>query len=192
MENYEAERTRISPYKLINAEIEKSPVGSNGLIFLPYLLGERSPWWNPEARGAFIGLKMEHKRKDVLRSVLEGVALNLNIILSIFREHVSIDTMTIIGGGAKGEIWARIMADVFNLRILVPNYIEEATSMGAAVTGGVGAGVFKNFDVIHDFVKISKETDPIEKNHEIYKRFMPVFEQSYNALVEVYGLLAEL
>ena len=192
MESYEAAQSGVSPYKLIDAEIEKSPIGSNGLLFLPYLLGERSPWWNPEARGAFIGLKMEHKRKDVLRSVLEGVALNLNIILNIFKENIDIDKMTVIGGGAKGEVWTQIMADVFNTRIIVPNYIEEATSMGAAVTGGVGAGVFKNFDVIHDFVKTSKEIEPIKQHHEIYRNIMPVFEQSYNALVGVYGDLARL
>ena len=192
MESYEAEQSGLSPYKLIDAEIEKSPIGSNGLLFLPYLLGERSPWWNPEARGAFIGLKMEHKRKDVLRSVLEGVALNLNIILDIFKEHIDIDKMTVIGGGAKGEVWTRIMADVFNTRIIVPNYIEEATSMGAAVTGGVGAGVFKNFDVIHDFVKTNRETVPIKQHHEIYRKIMPIFEQSYNALTGVYEALSKL
>jgi len=192
METFEATQSGISPYKIIDAEIEKSPIGSNGLLFLPYLLGERTPWWNPEARGALLGIKMEHKRKDVLRAVLEGVALNLNIILSIFREHEKIDRMTIIGGGAKGDVWTRIMADVFNLRVFIPNYIEEATSMGAAVTGGVGSGVFKNFDVIHDFVKVNKEIEPIEQNYEIYKKIMPVFEQSYHALAGVYGELAKL
>jgi len=192
MESYEAAQSGVSPYKLIDDEIEKSPIGSNGLLFLPYLLGERSPWWNPEARGAFIGLKMEHKRKDVLRSVLEGVALNLNIILTVFKEHVEIDEITVIGGGAKGEIWTQIMADVFNLKIVIPNHIEEATSMGAAVTGGVGAGVFKNFDAIHDFVKTNREVIPISRNNETYSKLKIVFEQSYNALTEVYSALAKL
>jgi len=192
MESFEAAQSGISPYKLIDEEIEKSPIGSNGLLFLPYLLGERSPWWNPEARGAFIGLKMEHKRKDVLRSVLEGVALNLNIILTVFKEHVEIDEITVIGGGAKGEIWTQIMADVFNLKIVIPNHIEEATSMGAAVTGGVGAGVFKNFDAIHDFVKTNREVIPISRNNETYSKLKIVFEQSYNALTEVYSALAKL
>jgi len=84
------------------------------------------------------------------------------------------------------------MADVFNTRIIVPNYIEEATSMGAAVTGGVGAGVFKNFDVIHDFVKTNRETVPIKQHHEIYRKIMPIFEQSYNALTGVYEALSKL
>lgn len=192
MEQYEAREAGVSPYKIIDSLVEKSPIGANGLLFLPYLLGERSPWWNPEARGAFLGLKMEHKRKDVLRSVLEGVALNLNIILEIFRENIEIQQMTVIGGGAKGDVWTRIMADVFNLNVVIPNYIEEATSMGAAVTGGVGAGVFKSFDVIHDFVKVNKVVVPIEQNHKTYKKMMPVFEQSYNALVGIYSELAKL
>jgi len=192
IEQQEAQKAGISPYKLIDELASKSRVGAKGLIFLPYLLGERTPWWNPEARGAFLGLKMEHTRGDIFRSVLEGVAINLNLILSIFRENVSIDEMTIIGGCAKGAFWTQIMADVFNLRVKVPNYIEEATSMGAAVTGGVGAGIFKNFDIIHDFVKISREHSPNQENYDHYKKIMPVFEKSYHALAETFSELAKL
>lgn len=188
----EAEKLGISPYELINREIEKSPAGANGLIFLPYLLGERSPRWNPNARGSFIGLTVAHKREDMLRSVLEGVAFNLNVILDIFRQHCAIHELAVIGGGAKGRVWRQIMADVFNARILKPNHLEEATSMGAAVTGGVGAGIFKDFEVIGKFIQIDEVQEPIEANQTRYGRMAPVFDQCYNSLVDVYEKLAEL
>jgi len=188
----EAEKKGLNPYDIINAEIEKSPAGSNGILFLPYLLGERSPRWNPNARGAFIGLTMEHKRQDVLRSVLEGVTMNLNIILDIFKQHVDIKEIVAIGGGAKGKVWRQIMADVYDVRILKPNYLEEATSMGAAVTGGVGVGLFKNFDVINDFIAIDDIAQPIEQNVRQYQKLMPIFDESYYSMVKVYEMLADV
>ncbi|WP_094551912.1 xylulokinase [Petroclostridium xylanilyticum] len=192
IETKEAQEKGISPYQIIDEEIAKSPAGANGLIYLPYLLGERSPRWNPNARGAFIGLKMEHKRNDILRSVLEGVALNLNIILEVFKQYADIKEMIVIGGGAKGKVWRQIMADVYNLKILKPNYLEEATSMGAAVTGGVGVGVFKDFEVINKFIKVESVQEPIESNSKKYKEIMPIFDECYHSLEKVYESLAKL
>ncbi len=88
-ETLEAEQQGVSPYELINQKIAQSPP-AKGLIFLPYLLGERTPRWNPKARGAYIGLNLEHKRADLLRATLEGVSMNLSIILDIFRQQVAI------------------------------------------------------------------------------------------------------
>ncbi len=188
----QAEKLGVSPYQLMDAEIAKSPAGARGLLFLPYLLGERSPRWNPNARGAFIGLKVEHKREDVLRSVLEGITLNLNVILDVFKQQTDIQEIVAIGGGAKGKVWHQIMADIYGVKILRPNYLEEATSMGAAVVGGVGAGVFKSFDVIDQFIRIESEQMPIESNRRVYEKMMPIFEKSYHALLDVYQDLAAL
>jgi xylulokinase len=181
-----------NPYSIIDSEIENSPAGSNGLIFLPYLLGERSPRWNPNARGAFIGLTVAHKREDILRSVLEGVTMNLNIILDIFKKYVDINEIVAIGGGAKSSVWRQIMADIYNIRVLKPNYMEEATSMGAAVTGGVGVGVFKDFEVINNFIRIEDIQNPIEKNNERYRKIIPLFDESYNSLLDVYEKFSNL
>jgi xylulokinase len=193
IETAEAEKQGISPYEVINQKIALSPPGANGILFLPYLLGERTPRWNPKARGAFIGLNLEHKREDVLRSVLEGVAFNLGIILDILRKDVpDIHEITVIGGGAKGEVWRQILADVWNVKILKPNYLEEATSMGAAIIGGVGVGVFKGFDVIDRFITIESVQEPIASNTEKYLKIKPVFDECYHSLVNVYDKLAEL
>ncbi len=132
-----------SPFDLINAQITQSVPGSNGIIFLPYLMGERSPHWNPNAKGAFIGIKLTSKRADILRSVLEGVTFNLKLILDIFKSKISVDQMGLVGGGARSEVWTQIMADIYELELSIPNYLEEATSIGAAIIGGVGVGALK-------------------------------------------------
>lgn len=188
----EAKQKGISPYDLINEEISQSVVGSNGLVFLPYLLGERSPRWNPDAKGAFIGLKLEHRRADILRSVIEGIAYNLNIILQVFRNHIDIDEITVIGGMAKGKIQRRILADVFNTRLITLNYLDEASSIGAAVCAGVATGELKDFSEVEKFNSIVAQDDPIPEYAAAYARYMPVFDKCYASLVDVYADLAKL
>lgn len=187
-----AEKLGVSPYQLMDAAAEQSTVGARGLLFLPYLMGERSPRWNPNARGAFIGLKVEHKREDMIRSVLEGIAMNLNVILDVFKQVVPIQEIIVIGGGAKGRIWRQIMADIYGIKVLKLNYLEEATSMGAAVTGGVGAGLYKDFSVIDQYIQVVEEQAPDAVNHLKYQQIMPIFEESYASLVSVYDQLARL
>ena len=189
-ETAEAETLGVSPYELIDRQIEQSPAGSNGVIFLPYLLGERAPRWNPYAKAAFLGLKMENERKDLLRSVLEGVTMNLDIILDILRQHVPIDEIFVIGGGAKGAVWRQMMADIYDARIKVPVLLEEATSMGAAVTGGVGVGLFDNFDAIHQFIEIQSEQKPDPQAVKAYAPVKELFEACYEALLPVYQKMA--
>ncbi|MGD0090003.1 MAG: xylulokinase [Planctomycetota bacterium] len=182
----------LSPYVLIDRAVQNTPPGANGLIFLPYMLGERTPWWNPEARGAFIGLNLASKREDMLRAVMEGITLNLGLIVNIFRQHVPIDAVTVIGGGAKSAVWRQMMADIYDCRVQSLNFLEEATSMGAAVIGGVGVGEFKSFDVIDRFISVEHVAKPDPDSRERYRRLMPVFEKSYRALVDVYADLAQL
>jgi xylulokinase len=177
----------LSAYELMNAELEKSPPGANGLVFLPYLLGERTPRWNPDAKGALIGLTLEHTRADVIRAVIEGITLNLSIILDIFREKLAIERITVIGGGAKGAAWRRIMADVYQAEILKPDYLEEATSMGAAIIGGVGCGVFKSFEVADRFIQITERTPPDPAPAAAYRRAKDLLNDSYAALEPLFG-----
>ena len=188
----EADARGVSPYEVIGEVIAKSPPGANGLVFLPYLLGERTPRWNPNARGAFIGLTLGHKREDLLRAVLEGITYNLCIIVDIFRKHVPFDSVTVIGGGAKGGVWREMMADIYNCRIKKLNVLEEATSMGAAVTAGVGAGLFDGFDVVNRFIIVESVHEPHAEANRQYEKVKPIFEKCYHALVDVYEDLARL
>ena len=182
----------IDVYELINRLIEQSCPGAGGVIFLPYMLGERTPRWNPQAKGAFIGLSLATRRADLLRAVLEGITMNLAIIVGIFRQHVPIRSMTVIGGGAKGAVWRQMMADMYVCRIEKLNYLEEATSMGAAVIGGVAAGVYPDFDVIRNFIRVDEVVEPNPANQAVYQKMMPIFEKCYHALVDVYEDLSTL
>jgi len=177
----------LSPYDLMNLEACKVPAGAENLLFLPYLLGERAPWWNPQARGTFVGLTARHKKSHLIRSVLEGVSFNLRIILDAFREQgVGIKNMRIIGGGARGVFWAQLLSSMYGMDILRPVYLEEATSLGAAIVGGVGVGIFPDLGVAEDLIEIRDCYHPFPEDVETYSRLYPVFIQAYRSLVEVF------
>jgi xylulokinase len=177
----------IDAYEFLNAVAGTVPPGAEGLVFLPYLMGERSPHWNPSARGCFIGLTPSHTKAHLGRAVLEGVALNLRLVLDLFRgEGASVDTMRVIGGGAKGDLWRQIMADAYGLPVLLPAHPEEATSRGAAITAGVGVGLFPDFSVAERIAEVTARQEPRAEAREIYERLLPVFRGAYEGLVEVF------
>lgn len=183
----------VSPYELMNLSAEKSPVGARGLLFLPYLLGERSPRWNTRARGGFIGLTIRHTRADMLRAVLEGITLNLRVILEAFTQQGAlIQAMRLIGGGARGRFWNQMMANVYGLPVQRLAILEEATSMGAAVAGGVGVGLYKDFSMAKEMNRIAEVIEPDPAAQAAYDKLYPVFEATYHALAPIYDRLAEL
>ena len=186
MECYDAKANGTSPYEYMNDQIAESPVGANGIIFLPYMLGERAPRWDVDAKGAFIGLKPENTRGDMLRSVLEGVTMNLSIILEALRSQIDIKELMILGGGAKGAVWRQMMADIYDAKITVPTLLEEAGSMGAAVIGGVGAGMYKDFTAIERFLEINSINEPNPTNVEAYAPVKELFDECYFALKDVF------
>ncbi len=186
-----AEEMGISPYELMNLEAEKSPAGANGLLFLPYLMGERSPRWNERARGAFIGLTIRHTRADMIRAVLEGVTMNLRVILDAFRaQGTPIEAMRLIGGGARGRFWNRIMANVYGMPVHRLAILEEATSMGAALAGGVGVGLYPDFSMSARMNEVAEVVAPDPAEQAAYEQIYPIFEAAYQALVPVYDMIA--
>jgi len=188
-----AETLRISPYEMMNVQASESPPGSNGLLFLPYLMGERSPHWNPKARGAFVGLTIRHTRADVIRAVMEGVAMNLRVILDAFRaQGADVAAIRLIGGGARGRLWNQIMADVYGVPVQRLAILEEATSMGAALAGGVGVGLYADFSMAEAMNPVVATIDPSPKAQRVYEALLPIFRQTYEALIPVYDRLAEL
>lgn len=178
-------------YDRVEAAVGRSASGAKGLLFLPHLIGERSPHWDPEARGAFIGLTLEHTLDDLLRAVMEGVALTLDMILSALQRHVPIDRLVAIGGGAKSANWLQIFADVYGISIQRPNILKEACSMGAAVTAGVGAGVFRDFEVIDRFLKTETVYEPRQAHWQIYQSLKPIYRKSYPLLRSVFHELGD-
>ena len=190
LETERAVQAGISPYRLLDDLVEASPVGANGVLFLPYLLGERSPRWNPDAKGAFLGLTLERTKADMFRSVLEGITLNLGMILETMRKQVPIEEMRVLGGGAKGRQWRQILADVFDLPILVPRYLEEATSMGAAVIGGVGVGLLDSFDRIESFIQFTDTVYPIPSHVKRYREASVLFDEAYHVLEPLFSKIS--
>jgi xylulokinase len=177
--------------ELIEKEAQDSPAGSNNLLYLPYLLGERSPRWDPHAKGAFIGLTSRHTKQDIFRSVYEGIAYNLKTIINSFEAKVSLRDITLIGGGAKSNLWRQILADVWEKPILIPQYLEEATSMGAAVAGGIGVGLFDNFSIVEKLNPVVDRIFPETDTASIYRKLYPLFEDSYASLKEIFRKLGE-
>ena len=180
-------------YEAMDAQAAAVPAGAKGILFLPHLLGERSPYWNPLARGSFLGLAMSHGRAEMARAVLEGVALNLRLILDALRaQGIQVAGMRLIGGGARSPIWRQILADIFDLPILVPTLSAEATAIGAAIAGGVGVGLFPDFSVARRLVPV-KETE--RPNPAVFDRYMTLyrlFQDSYAALEPIFEQLAAL
>ena len=181
-----------APYEELNKMIEKSPVGARNLIFLPYLLGERSPRWNPNTSGAFLGIKPEHEKKDYVRAVMEGIAMNMELILKAYRKQVRIKEMCLTGGGAKGKATAQILADVLDVEFHMPDCVEEATAIGAAVIAGVGVGVFDDFEDVKRFLKFEDTVKPAAEHREDYEKLMPVFDKAYTCMLPLYEKLAKL
>lgn len=176
-------------YEQMDREIGPSGPGANGVLFLPYLMGERSPWWDDDARACYLGVTQQTTRGDLLRAVQEGVAFNLRLILDAYRDHVPISEMLFVGGAAKSAIWRGILADVFDMPVRTPRNIEECSSMGAAVIGGVGAGVFGGFDEARCFFEITEVTAPRRENVAVYEDRYGVFVDSYYALRDLFPRL---
>lgn len=178
-------------YDEMNKAAAGVEAGANGLLFLPYLLGERSPHWNPQARGVFAGLTMSHGRAEMARAVLEGVAFNLKMILDAFlAQGADIQAMRLIGGGAQSALWRQILADVYGLPILRPALLAEATSLGAAIAGGVGIGLFPDFCVAHKLVQVKEAEQPNPAHRRRYGEMHDLFRQTYVALEPIFEKLA--
>jgi len=180
-------------YTRLNRLAAASPAGAHGVLFLPYLIGERSPHWNENARGAFIGLARSHGLEDVVRAVLEGVAFNLNLILQALTEQgTPLRTLRMIGGGIRNPVLRQILAGVLGLPIQCLESGEFATSLGAAVCAGVGTGVFDDFRVVERLCPVALTEDPCPEDVLAYAKLSPLFERSYRALEPIFEELAPL
>lgn len=164
--------------------------GSDGLIFLPYLMGERSPWWNPLARGAFVGLAMPHGKLEMARAVLEGVAFGLRQILDALREQVpDIQALRLIGGGGKSLLWQQILADCLGLPIHTLELKGEAASWGAAVAAGVGVGLY-DWSIAAARSQIVNVIDPNLAHAQRYNELFTIYTDLYGVLEPFYARLA--
>ena len=176
------------PYERLTEEAATAPPGCNGLLFTPYLMGERTPHLDPRARGAFVGLTASHTRADVIRAILEGVAFSLRDTFSIFGEmNVPVRSVRLGGGGARSALWRQIQADVYGHEIEVVE-AEEGAAYGAALLAGVGARMWASVDeACVSVVRVAKRVRPdaeavatLNKNYAAYRRV-------YGATRDIFG-----
>jgi xylulokinase len=171
------------PYELLTAEAARAPVGSEGLIFLPYLTGERTPYPDPNARGVFMGLTLRHDKAHLVRAVLEGVAYGLRDSLELMKGlGAEIRQIRASGGGARSDLWRQILADVFDTELVVIN-VTEGAAYGAALLAGVGAGVYADVaGACQQAVEVVQRTEPVKTNAAFYRELYPVYRALYGAL----------
>jgi len=183
---------RLSCAKLDQLAEEINP-GSEGLIFLPYLYGERTPHNDANARGVYFGISGKHDQRHFVRSVLEGVAFALKDSLELIKDKgVKIKEIRAIGGGAKSRIWQQILADILGEEINLLN-VEEGPAFGAALIAGVGVGVYDSFaEAVNGIIKVKKTIVPRIQNTEKYNHYYQLYKKLYYSLKEDFKKLKNL
>ncbi|MDB5081718.1 MAG: xylulokinase [Chloroflexi bacterium] len=178
-------------YAVLTETAASAPVGSDGLLFLPYLMGERTPILDPQARGVWFGLTAAHHRSHMTRSVLEGVAYSLKDSLEILLEMgVSVAEIRASGGGGKSPLWRQIQADTFNREVVTVN-ASEGPAYGAALLAGVGAGFWPSVAAACEAtIKVTSSTSPDPAAARVYAKYFPIYNELYARLKTLYPKLA--
>jgi xylulokinase len=179
---------QLESYERLTTEAAKAPPGCDGLLWAPYLMGERTPYLDPKARGILVGLTASHTRAHVIRAILEGVAFSLRDTLTIFQEiNISVKTIRLGGGGARSALWRQIQADIYGRRVETVA-AEEGAAFGAAILAGVGAGAWPSVDAACDaVVRVAGNITPnseaslvMEKAYAVYRRIYPAMKSILN------------
>lgn len=175
------------PYERLMDEAGKTSAGADGLLWAPYLMGERTPHLDPHARGALVGITANHTRGHVIRAILEGVAFSLRDTLTIFAElNLPVESILLGGGGARGALWRQIQADVYGMAVALVE-VEEGPAYGAALLAGVGVGVWPTVESACDaVVRIAQRVQPNPENVVHLNRRYGAYRRLYPALREIF------
>ncbi|MEA3485184.1 MAG: xylulokinase [Candidatus Aerophobetes bacterium] len=189
----EAKAKDVDPYEVLTREASTVEAGCEGLVFLPYLTGERTPYADPDARGVFFGLTLRHKKPHLIRSIMEGVSYGLRDSLKIIKEmRVPVEEVRASGGGARSSLWRQIQADVNGLELVTVN-ITEGAAFGASLLSGVGAGVYDNIEeACEETIRITSRVLPRKENvkryneyYKIYRSLYPILKNSFSKVSKV-------
>ncbi len=188
-----ARRTNVDVYELFTKEASLIEPGAEGLLFLPYLLGERCPYPDPKARACFIGLTLRHTWPSMLRSVYEGVIYSLLDVAYLIRDlGLPIDQVRTSGGGSLSDLWRQIHADTFNSEVITVSGAGEGGAYGAALVAGAGVGVWPSVEEAAMVVKPETRNMPIPENSKIYERLFPIYRDLYHTLKPSFDRIAEI
>lgn len=187
-----AKRLGVDPYDVLTQIASRVKPGADGLIFHPYLAGERAPLWNADARGSFFGLTLSHKKEHMIRAALEGVLYNLYTVylalIEVMKETPNEIKAT--GGFAKSEIWRQMMADIFDTQLSVPESYESSC-LGACVLGMKALGEIDDFSIIEQMVGTTHEHQPDPNTVDIYQQLVKIFIKISRSLTESYSEIAD-
>ncbi|MBE0688730.1 MAG: xylulokinase, partial [Anaerolineae bacterium] len=180
-------------YDVLNEMVARVPRGANGLLFAPYLSGERHPYPDPLARGAFVGFTLRHGRTQMVRATMEGVAFGMRDLVEIARDKdIHPSSAAVSGGAANSPIWRQIMTDIMNFPLYTVN-TTEGGAFGAAILAGVGAGEWPDVpSACHALIHQVDTTQPDAPGVAAYERVYAAFRQLYPALRDLFTTLAPL
>jgi xylulokinase len=183
----------MSAYDYLEREAGAVPPGSEGLIVLPYLMGERTPLWDSNAKGVIFGLTLNHTKKHLVRAMLESVAYALYDSYLIFKENISKINLPIVlnEGGAKNLLWRRIITDVFNEPTVFLKS-RVGAPMGDAILAGVATGVFQDFSIAKQKAEYIEPLEPIQANHDMYMDYFDIYQNLYKHLKDDFTDLTRL
>ena len=179
----QAKRKKIDPYELITRQAAEAPVGSEGLFFLPYLTGERTPYADPNARGSWVGLSLRHGKGHLARAVMEGATYAMRDSLEIARGmDIPVKEVRLSGGGARSEFWRQMQADIYGQQVVTIN-AEEGPAYGVALLAAAGTGAYR--DVVQACkatISVVTRTKPGSRERKAYNAAYPIYQQLYQSL----------
>ena len=183
----------VDEYYLMDKQAETVPVGANRLLYLPYLMGERTPHLDPDARGVFFGLSAMHTKKDMLRAVMEGVSYSLRDCVEVFRQmDINVSDMMACGGGGSSPLWRSMLADLYGCQVKTASS-KEGPALGVALLAAVGAGIYSSVpEACKAVVKTDKIQQPNAQRSEDYEKFYRLYTEIYPALKAQFAKLASL
>ena len=183
----------VDEYYLMDKEAETVPIGANRLLYLPYLMGERTPHLDPDARGMFFGLSAMHTKKDMLRAVMEGVAYSLRDCMEICREMgINVSDMMACGGGGTSPLWRQMLADLYACPVKT-SASKEGPALGVAILAMVGAGLYKSVpEACAAIIGTDKIQEPVRENIPVYEKYYRLYTEIYPAVKEKCAKLAKL
>lgn len=183
----------VDSYDLLNLQAQKIPVGSEGMIILPFLMGERTPIWDVDARGVIFGLSLNHTKGHIVRAMMEAVAYAMYDSYRLIKQSgLSISYPLVLNeGGAKSNLWRQIITDVFNVPTVLVSR-RTGAPFGDAILAGVATGVFPDFSVAKDWVKYVDPMEPDQNNHDIYMEYFALYKRIYEHVKDDFKELARL
>lgn len=186
-----AAQMKIDSYDILTEMASAIPAGSDGLIFLPYLGGERAPLWDANARGTYFGLNRNHTRAHMLRAALEGIVFNLyTVLLALEEVSGSPKSIQATGGFARSALWRQMLADIFETEVTIPESFESSC-LGAAVLGMVSLGMAEDVTVVKDMIGVTNAHQPNQENYPAYRDLLPIFIRLSRQLSSEYKAIAD-